>query len=553
VATKIKERNSGKMNKKILTTILSFCLLANNPVFAGEKLVIMGTTDIHGNVFPFDYFTQKEKKTGLAKIFSLVKKLRSENQNTVLIDAGDLIQGTPFANYFATDQKEKENPLIRVLNLMNYDALVVGNHEFDYGLEYLYELKKRANFPILSANIYHFQKEKLPFLPYTIIERKGIKIGVIGFTTPGTAKWSKGITAGKLEFKSILKEAEKWLPDLRKKVDLLIAVPHTGLGDEGVQEKSEPLENVGRILAEKFPQIDLIFLAHTHKEISEIFINNVLITQAEKSGSRLAVAEIEVDKKNERWQIIGKKAKTIDIGSFVPDEELTNIFQKEHQQTINYVSTPVAETDSEWNGKLARFQDSPLVDLINKVQAEVSGAELSAAALFSDSAVLPAGQITIADIAGLYLYENTLMAIKINGKQLKEYLEYSARYYQIDPNGEVSFNKEIPGFNYDLISGVDYQIDPRKEIGNRISGLKFNGKEVTAEMTFTLALNNYRQSGGGGYEMIKNAPVVYDKQENIRELLINYLQREKKLLPEKVFSKNWEIINWKSNKRTEND
>lgn len=539
--------------KKLVCTFLLSSLLFsfNNLAFAeGEKetLVIMGTTDIHGRVYPIDYFTGKEDNKGLAKLYTKIKELRKIYKNNLLVDSGDLLQGTPLTNYFGGVDKVSTNPMVKAFNFMKYDAFGVGNHEYDYGLENLFRAEKTANFPFLSANTFIYGEDKTAFKPYFIKEVNGIKVGIVGFTTPGVAVWSKGIVADKFEYKDIVEAGKKVIPDLKKKVDVLIVIPHSGLKDEkgfegyDSQKTGVPPENVGLDLAHTFPEIDALLLGHTHTEIKELFENGVLITQADKFGNKLALVTLELEKTNNKWVVKNKKAETIDIASLEPDKELLEYLKNEHESTLAYVNKAIGTSTEEWKAQEGRLKDTPIVDLINTVQKETTGADLSSSSLFNENVVIPKGNVSIANIASLYIYENTLCAIKITGKKLREYLEYSAKYYTYE-NGKLGINKTVPGYNYDIVSGVDYKIDISKPLGSRIVELKYQGKDVTDEMTFTMALNNYRQSGGGGYAMIKDSPLIYNKFESIRDLLIRYVQKKGTINPNEIFKKNWGVLN----------
>lgn len=513
-----------------------------------KNIVIMGTTDIHGNIFPINYFNGKEQHFGLAKIYTKVKEIRKNNSNTILVDSGDLLQGTPLTDYYGKRDKFSTNPMIKAMNIMGYDALGIGNHEYDYGLDNLLNAVKNANFSMLSANTYHYKKDLNVFKPYIIKNVDGVKVGIIGFTTPGVAIWSKNLVDKKYEFKDIIQVAKKWIPELKNKSDIIIAVPHSGLEDIkglGGYDSSEglPPENVGKSLAQNFPEIDVLLLGHTHTEIKEMFENGVLISQADKYGDMLSLVNLELEKKNNKWQIINKKSETISVKNIEPDKELMEKLSKEHQNTIDYVNSSIGESDKELLSKLGRLEDTEIVDLINYVQLKITGADISAASLFNEEAIIPKGNITIANVAGLYLYENTLFSIKVTGKQLKDYLEMTSMYYQgYDELGNLIINKKMPGYNYDMFSGIDYKININKSQGSRITFLKFKGKDVKDNDTFTLALNSYRQSGGGGYEMLKGSPIVYSKGESIRDLIINYIQKNGKISSKDFFTKNWEIV-----------
>jgi 2',3'-cyclic-nucleotide 2'-phosphodiesterase/3'-nucleotidase len=509
-----------------------------------DELIILATTDVHGHALPYDYFTGNEKKMGLAKAFTKIKEIRSKYKNTLLLDSGDLLQGTPLVEYYAKYEKNKINPMIKAMNYMGYSAMGVGNHEYDYGLDNLMKASKDAKFDFLSANTYHLNTNKYLFKPYKIENINGLKIGIIGLTTPGVSVWSKNIVGNKYYFEDIVTATEKIIDEVKNKSDIVVAIPHSGLEDEeGKQGYSKdiglPPENAGKILAEKINKLDIIILGHSHKEIKELFVNNVLITQPKPFAQQLSFIKLKIDKKSKR--ILSKNSEIIELRDVLPSKEIIDLLSQEHNKTVNYVNTPISFSNEELKADNSKFEDTPIIDLINKVQMEYTKADISATSVFNDKAYIPKGDVKISNIAGLYIYENTLMAVRITGKKLKEYLENTVKFYDYK-NGEIYENKDIPSYNYDIFSGIEYTIDVSKPIGSRIIELKFKGKNVDDDMKFILALNNYRQSGGGGYSILKDCEIVYSKQESIRDLIIEYLKKKKILDKKDFFEKNWKIV-----------
>jgi len=532
--------------KKFFLSLLSTFLIFNQYSYSQdfEEIVLIATTDVHGHALPYDYFTGNEKKMGLAKAFTKIKEIRKKYKNTLLLDSGDLLQGTPLVEYYSKYEKNKINPMIKAMNYMNYSVMGVGNHEYDFGLENLFKAEKDAKFDFLSANTYDYKTKNYLFKPYKIENLNDIKIGVIGFTTPGVTVWSKNIVNGKYYFDDLVNSGKKIIDEVKNKSNIIVAIPHSGLEDEeGKQGYSKdlglPQENAGKLLAENLKNIDVIILGHSHKEIKELFINNVLITQPKPFAQQLAIIYLKVDKTTKK--IVEKKSELIDLKDISPSEEILNLLNEEHNKTIEYVNKPIGISNEELKAEKSKFEDSPIIDLINKVQMEYTKADISATSVFNDNAYIPKGNVKISHIASLYIYENTLMAINITGKKLKEYLENTVKFYDYK-NGEVVQNKDIPQYNYDIFSGIDYIIDVRKPIGNRITSLKFKGKNITDDMLFTLALNNYRQSGGGGYNFLKDCEVIYSKQESIRDLIIDYVKNKNNLDKKDFFEKNWEIV-----------
>jgi 2',3'-cyclic-nucleotide 2'-phosphodiesterase/3'-nucleotidase len=529
------------LSMTLLGTVLGTTLPA---AAAGTSLTltIVGTTDVHGHIYPTSYFgKQTEENVGLAKVYTLLKDLRAKNPHTVLVDSGDMLQGSPLTYWHARVAKPgTPNPMIDVMNRMGYDAFGIGNHEFNFGLPHVFQAIKESQFPWVSANTYKAGTQTPQFEPYTI---KTV-------VPPGVAIWDKAHVQGKLEFRDILASAKVWIPKMKAAgADVIVAVPHSGLGAEfcpyytGYSESSGlPKENVAADLARQFPEIDVIFPGHTHTEVQGTLLGNAAVAQALKWGERLSVADLNLEKVNGHWKVVNKEARVLTTVGVKPAAEVQTWAKSAHEATLAYVNSALCTTPDIWSTKRAMVEDTPIIDFINAVQLKTTKAHLSAAAAFTSEAEIKSGKITVADMAAVYPYENSLVAIKMTGKQLKAYLEFSARLFAPYAGGKSAFDPEVRGYNYDMVSGVDYAIDVRKPVGSRIVDLTYQGKPVTDGQLFTMAMNSYRQRGGGGFEMLKDCPVVYNLEESIRDLMIDYLKEKKHFAAKDVFVKNWRLL-----------
>lgn len=515
------------------------------------ELTLLSTTDVHGHVWPTTYYTDQEKAMGLAKVYTLVKQFRAANAHTLLVDSGDMLQGSPLPYVQAKVHGGKgANPMIQAMNAMGYDVFGVGNHDFNFGIPHLRKAEQEARFPFVTSNIYKAGTDEPFFKPFVIKDMGGVKVGVIGFSPPGIVLWDKAQVAGKLEVRSLLESAERWIPEMKRQgADVIVAVPHAGLGGKYGPEYSGysptsglPPENVGIRLAAAFPEIDVMFTGHSHQEIKSEVINGVAIAQAKMWAERLALAKVKLQKAGGKWKVVSKTTDVLNLEAVEPAREVLEATRGAHDATVGYVHSTIAKTGTDWSAKDSIVRDTPLLDLINAVQMAATGAQLASAAPFNLEAVLRKGEITIADIASLYPYENGMVAIEITGRKLKEYLEHSARYFLGYEGSALKLNPEIRAYNYDMVSGVDYRIDLGRPAGSRIVGLSYQGKPVADDQVFKMAINSYRQGGGGGYEMLKDCPVVYDRQESIRELIIEYLKQKKTVDPKDVFKQNWELL-----------
>lgn len=548
------------------------------PVAASSEtveLTILGTTDIHGHIFPTSYLKQgQEEALGLAKIATLVKLERAAHPNVLLVDSGDLLQGSPMTDWFAHlgDPTRGINPLVAVMNAMSYDALAVGNHDFDYGLDFLLKARKDAKFPFLSANAYKAGTTSPLFDPYSIREIAGIRVGIIGATTPGTALSNKKQVEGKVDFGDIVEAFRTHVPLLKgKDVDVIVGIPHSGYGGDGAfgptfsgysDEAGLPQEQVGFRLAREFPDLDVLLLGHSHQALSSEVegdrtvikgtINGkpagdtvprpIAVAQANMWGMGLAVARLTLTRKGERWVVTGRKAELLSTRDIPADPGILALTGNHHEATLRFVNAPIANTPEPWDARNSRLQDTPLVDLINKIQLERTQAQLSSAACFDPDAGLSKGAISIAQVAAIYPFDNTLVAVRITGKQLRAYLERSASYFAPYVAGGEAIDPKRAGYNYDMLAGADYAIDVTKPAGSRITTLSVGGTPVTDGHSFTLALNSYRQQGGGGFEMFRDAPAIYNRDESIRTVIIEYLVRNQTIKPADVFEENWRLL-----------
>lgn len=534
----------------LLSLALAFVSLTQGRAAAERvQITILGTTDLHGNIDPIDYYTNKPDNRGIAKIATLVKRIRKDQPNVVLIDSGDTIQGTPLESFHNRKNNQPPDPMMLAMNSLNYDAMTVGNHEYNFGLQVLEKARREAKFPWLSANTYETTTGNTHYKPYLIKEFAGVKIGILGLTTPGIPNWDNPQNYAGLEFHEPLLEAKKWVPILRQqeKVDVVVIAMHMGLGEDLRSGEVNPgqvaHENEAVIIAKEVPGVDVIFMGHTHREVPSLFINGVLLTQANYWGKHLARSDIYLEKSADGWHVIAKAARTIPVDDRVePDPEIVKLAEPYDRETQAWLSRPIGESAEELTARQARFRDSAILDLIQKVQLEAGKADVSMVANFNPDARIAKGPVTVRDIAGLYVYENTLAVLEVTGQQLKEALEHSARYFRsYEPGKSASdlVDDKIPAFNFDIAEGVTYVLDISKPVGQRIQDLRFKGQPVKPEQKFRLATNNYRVNGGGGYTMYQGAPVVYKSSEEIRELIIDWVERHKTVPIEPT--NNWRI------------
>jgi 2',3'-cyclic-nucleotide 2'-phosphodiesterase/3'-nucleotidase len=276
--------------------------------------------------------------------------------------------------------------------------------------------------------------------------------------------------------------------------------------------------------------------------MADTVIAGTLLMQPRNWASSVAIAHLGIERHNGHWRVGSKRSTVVATAHHRENPTVVAVTQEGHRATLKYATTAIGTTSVPWRADSARVAPTPLIDFILDVERRASGAQLASTAAFSLDASLPAGPITVARLSALYPYDNTLRAVRLSGAQLRAYLEQSARYFRRNADGSVDVDPSIPGFNYDIVAGVDYTIDVSRPVGERITTLAFNGRPVAPTDTFTMALNNYRQTGGGGFAMLRDAPVVYDKQLEIRQLLIDEVQRKGTLSPSDYFHPNWRIV-----------
>ncbi|WP_026820575.1 bifunctional metallophosphatase/5'-nucleotidase [Arthrobacter castelli] len=543
-------------------------------------LTVMGTTDLHGHVENWDYFKNAEyddeagNDVGLAKISTLVDQVRADrgDEHTLLIDAGDTIQGTSLTNYYANVEPITEtgalHPVAAAMNAIGYDAAALGNHEFNYGLPLLRTFESQLDFPLLAANAVDADTGEPAFTPYIIktVNLKGskpVQVGILGLTNPGVAIWDKHNVQGKLRFPGIVEQAEKFVPQMKAAgADVVVASSHSGTSGTSSYGDELPVENASTALAKEVPGIDAVLVGHAHEEIEERFVTNevtgeqVLLTEPLKWGMRLSVMDFELTKTRGQWDVTSMAADILNANTVKADPEISALVADEHQTVIDHVNTPIGTATESMPAAESRYRDTAVMDFVNEVQANAVDQALeggpnadlpvvSIVAPFNREAGIPQGPVTIQDIAGLYIYPNTLFGVEMTGAQIKDYLEYSARYFtQLAPGEPVDIESltnagGIPDYNYDMISGVSYEIDISKPAGERITNLQHQGEPVDPDQRFAVATNNYRQSGGGNFPHIAEAPVLVNQQQEIRQLLINYVAERGTINPDNFYVENW--------------
>lgn len=538
----------------LLPALLAVAGAVAAPLTAQDTVhvVVAATTDVHGRAYHWDYVTDAEAPWGLTRVGTVLDSLRARYPGrVVVVDAGDLIQGSPFATYFATVRATEPHPVVDAMNQLRYDAAAPGNHEFNFGMDVWERALRSARFPFVAGNVVRLPGGE-PVLPaWTAVERGPVRIGIAGFTTPGVMVWDREHVRGRVRVTPILPAADRVLSEMGTRgLDLRIVAIHSGMdGPSSYDTTGVGAENVAAALARLPVAPHLVVVGHSHRTMTDSVLQGVHFLQPEPWARSVAVAHVLLvaerpaggQRAAPRYRVARITGEQIPLADVRPSPQLTHHLAPHHDAVLAWTRAPLARAEGNWSARFARAEDTPLIDWINAVQRAASGAELSATAAFNPDAGL-GREVRLADLAGVYPYENTLRAVRIDGARLKAYLERAAAYFKVSGGGSVVINDSIPGYNYDIVSGVDYVIDLTRPVGSRIRQLSRNGRLVTAADTFTLALNSYRQSGGGGFTMLAGLPVVYDRDENIRDLLAAHARRAGVLRAADFFEPSWRII-----------
>lgn len=521
--------------------------VASAPAADTVQLVIAGTTDVHGWLRGWDYFANAvDSSRGLTRIASIVDSVRAANRDRmVLVDAGDDLQGTAITSIALRDSL-LPNPIIQAMNALGYDAALIGNHEFNYGLSYLNRAVAQATFPMLAANAYRPDGSQ-PYMARAVLHRAGVRVAIIGATTPGSMIWDRDKLRGRVEVRDILPTVRASVSDARARgAAVVVVVLHSGLDGPSSYDTATTgvaSENVAARVAREIPGIDVIVFGHSHRELADTTINGVLLQQPRNFAGSVSVATLTLVKDAGGHRVVAKRGQVIRARGHAEQEAMLTVTESAHERAQKHVAEALGTTPVAWRADSARVMDTPIIDLVLEVQRRAANSDLASTSAFNLNADFGPGAVTLADIAELYPYENNrLRAVRITGKQLRDYLEFSARYFRANPRPDSLIDPRIPGFNFDIVAGVDYVIDLTRPIGSRITRLTRNGRAVADSDTFTMALNDYRQSGGGGYTMLQGAPVVYDESQLIRELLIDEVRRAGTLRPADYFERNWRIV-----------
>ena len=550
--------------KKLLCSL--FVLSAVSTAMAQEvNIKLLGTSDVHGRIVPWSYGADIEDKSGsYAQIATYVKDVRKNNKNVVLVEVGDAIQDNQI-DVFAKDKKYyKDHPIPKVLNEMNYDIFVLGNHEFNFGMKALDEILKDIKAKKLTANFYHKKNDKRYIDATTIIEKDGVKLGIIGLSTPMSAKFEEDTGNLKdMKFTSPTEEARTQVEKLKAKgVDAIIAVTHMGIDNEN------NIPDTGmRDVINAVDGIDVVIAGHMHKDVPSETIKNTLITEPHRYGTVVSEVDLTFDINDKKEvKLVKKESKTVPVKALEADKKIVEIYKPYHEKLRELNNVVIGQTANEMvpqetkHGVSAAFsKDTGLSSFINDVEQHYSGADVVTFSFDHQKARMDKGDIKKKDIIFNYRYAGGDVTVyELTGKQLKEYMEWSANYFDTIQPGDTEYRynaerKKSKYVTYDIFGGVNYKIDLRNPKGSKIVDLTLaDGKPVTDDMKLKVGMNSYRfaqLNGKGGIWEGQQIPVLWEskvamgrEKGTIQNMMIDYITHVKKGKIDGQSHNRWEII-----------
>lgn len=588
----MKNLRKNLISKIQIFSVVLLLLLSAQLLAQVVNLKIIQTTDDHGAIYPYDFTEMKGINSSLANISTYVKEERSKkDQEVILLNGGDILQGTPAVYYYNYEDTKSSHLFAEVMNYMKYDAGAVGNHDIETGHAVYDRFRKQINFPWLAANAIDVESGQSYFTPYTILTKNKIRIAVLGLITPHIPNWLPRELWKGIEWEDMIVSAKKWINIIqeKEKPDIIIGLFHSGVDPSyGNQKAEEPLnENATRLVAEQVPGFDVVFAGHDHHGWNITVKNKdgkiVYVLGGTSSGRDISVANCKLtfDTATNKWnkEITGE---IVEVKKYEPDSEFIDKFKKQFEEVKNYVARPIGAFTKTLSSRAALYGPSEFTDFINQIQLELTNADVSFTASLSISASIDKGNVVVGKMFKLYRYENFLYTIELSGKEIKDYLEFTASIwfnrmkdendhllnYAVDEKGNIKIDQRsgLPllrgqSYNFDCAAGINYTVDVSKPEGNRISiSSMSDGKPFELTKKYKVAVNSYRGNGGGGHltqgvglsKEELNRRVISSTDKDLRFYMMKWIEEKKTITPN-LFG-NWKVIPeewWRKSKESD--
>lgn len=510
------------------STISSMNVMANTDV----RIKILQTTDVHGNFFPYNFITRTPWKGSLARVATVIDSVRAAagKENVVLIDNGDILQGQPTVYYYNFIDTVSPHIASRIYDFLQYDAATIGNHDVETGHHVYDRWIAQTSTPILGANVVRADSGEPYLTPYTVIERQGVKIAILGLLTPAIPAWLPENLWSGLRFEDMEECAEKWIKIIKEKEspDLIVGLFHSGY--DYTRQTGDYHENASLQIAKNIPGFDVVFMGHDHQRFNKVVANasgdSVVVINPANNANAVAMVDVTLQK-NADGKVALKhiSGKLIDTEDIAPDAAFMNEFSGDYAKVDEFVSRPIGVAEGEFSSHDAFFGPSAFIDLVHRLQLDITGADISFAAPLSFDATIKKGSVRVSDMFNLYKYENLLYTMRMTGKEIKDYLEESYSIWIQNPsdaqshlllfasqNPTASDNAlKYPSYNFDSAAGIRYTVDVTKQKGQRVSIISMaDGKPFDEDTEYKVAVNSYRGNGGGDL-MTKGAGIAHEE------------------------------------------
>lgn len=538
---------------------------------------VVVTSDVHARLFPYDFVNDRPVQSSMASLMYMLESVRlRQSGGMILLDNGDLLQGTPAAYYANFIQESKYNLFSRVMNLMKYDAANIGNHDIEAGPKVYNRLKSEYKFPLLGANVLEVETGEPYFVPYVIIRRQGVRIAILGLTTPSVPKWLPSHLWEGLAFQDMAEAAAYWVDYIQKneQPDAIIGLFHSGYGPVNPPQSAHPLENASAYIAKHIPGFDVVFTGHDHRQrierITNISGKDVLVLGPGHFAENIAVAELLFERIDRRAvKFISANGEMVSTKNVAPSQSFFRAFEKDVTEILAYSGQQVASLKHDIHSIDALFGSAPLTDLIHHVQLELTDADISFTAPLAFDETIKAGTMLVRDFFRLYEYENYLYTMELSGWEILYFLEssYSLWYNEMKDVGDHLLNFRFdqdgqlpsgtpprmmlrsPFYNFDSAAGIRYVVDVSKPAGSRVHIIEMeNGDSFDIDKTYRVAINSYRGSGGGDHltrgagiaaDALKDR-IVASTETDLRSAMIDYFQDKGEI--QFVSRNNWHVI-----------